>query len=269
MAQVPISGRVMDEEWVEQWVGGNSCIDMELHNALIEKSDTFDPIKDIDVIRQIINKHMSANPSKAPGVSVAQEQLQVDQFALMMKQLEYDKRVGQVWKDKCTTVMGARRFSEMEAKMSFQNALEEHAETVMGAWCEICVWEDSNRAIGEVMTFKRAKILTKVGGSCEEIANVPFLNWSAPCMVSAKQQDDQATVLTWALQDQMQSAAVVVGPVFTYHKGRLHLEETKVLAQLSKGNHNLDYTFSLTYTEQTDTRDERPMVYPGRCTKLK
>ena len=32
---------------------------------------------------------------------------------------------------------------------------------------------------------------------------------------------------------------------------------------LTKGNHNLDCSFSLLFKDQIDQRDERPMVYPG------
>ena len=62
----------------------------------------------------------------------------------------------------------------------------------------------------------------------------------------------------------MQSAAVVINPVFTYSKGQLHLEEQKPVDLLAKGNHNLDWQFSILFKEKSDDRDLRPMVYPGR-----
>ena len=62
----------------------------------------------------------------------------------------------------------------------------------------------------------------------------------------------------------MQSAAVVINPVFTYSKGKLHLEEQKPVNLLAKGNHNLDWQFSILFKEKSDDRDLRPMVYPGR-----
>ena len=60
------------------------------------------------------------------------------------------------------------------------------------------------------------------------------------------------------------SAAVVINPAFTYNKGKLHLEEGKLVDLLAKGNHNLDWQFSVLFKEKTDDRDLRPMVYPGR-----
>ena len=45
----------------------------------------------------------------------------------------------------------------------------------------------------------------------------------------------------------MQSAAVVINPVFTYSKGKLNLEEQKPGDLLAKGNHNLDWQFSILF----------------------
>ena len=83
-------------------------------------------------------------------------------------------------------------------------------------------------------------------------------------MVPIPIQDHQISVLSWALSENMQSAAVVINPVFTYSKGKLHLEEQKPVNLLAKGNHNLDWQFSILFKEKSDDRDLRPMVYPGR-----
>ena len=53
-------------------------------------------------------------------------------------------------------------------------------------------------------------------------------------------------------------------PIFTYNKGRLHLEESKCMNLLTRGNHNLDWPFMLAFKEKTHEADMRPMVYPGR-----
>ena len=67
-----------------------------------------------------------------------------------------------------------------------------------------------------------------------------------------------------ALSENMQSAAVVINPVFNYTKGKLHMEEQKLVDLFAKGNHNLDWQFSILFGEKSDDRDLRPMVYPGR-----
>ena len=64
--------------------------------------------------------------------------------------------------------------------------------------------------------------------------------------------------------ENIQSAAVVINPVFTYSWGKLHSEEQKPVDLLAKGNHNLDWQFSILFKDKSDDRDLCPMVYSGR-----
>ena len=113
---------------------------------------------------------------------------------------------------------------------------------------------------GEIMDFRRDNIATKLAITPGSIPSLLVLN----CLVPIPIQDNQISVLSWALSDNMQSAAVVINPVFTYTKGKLHVEEQKLVDLLAKGNHNLDWQFSILFREKSDDRDLRPMVYPGR-----
>ena len=79
-----------------------------------------------------------------------------------------------------------------------------------------------------------------------------------------EKNEAQTNVLCWAMSDNMQSIALVLTPVFTYNKGKLHIEETKIMECLTKGNHNLDWQFIVQFKDKVDERDMRPMVYPGR-----
>ena len=55
-----------------------------------------------------------------------------------------------------------------------------------------------------------------------------------------------------------------VAPVFSYTRGKLILEETKMINLLQQGHHNLDYNFQILFKDQKDTRDERPLGYNCR-----
>lgn len=118
--------------------------------------------------------------------------------------------------------------------------------------------------IGDILDYKRDEIGEKLNITPSEIPAMIFLNWAAPSLIPALVQESQIGMVTWALHDNMQSVAVVTAPVFTYNKGKLHLDETKMLEQLSKGNHNLDWQFSIQFKDRSDERDMRPLNYPGR-----
>ena len=61
----------------------------------------------------------------------------------------------------------------------------------------------------------------------------------------------------------MQSAVVVINPVFTYSKGKLHLEDRKPVDLLAKGNHNLGWQFSILFKEKTMTATSAPWCTQG------
>ena len=130
--------------------------------------------------------------------------------------------------------------------------------------CNIVVWDTAEKGIAEVMNFKRNIIQSKLALQPHEVPQAVILNNAAPCLIPSSVQDMQISVLTWALHDNMQSAAATISPVFTYSKGKLHIEESKFINQLTRGNHNLDTFFTVNFKEQADVRDLRPMVYPGR-----
>ena len=101
--------------------------------------------------------------------------------------------------------------------------------------------------IADILNFKRDKLKflnVAAQGACQ----IAILNAAAPCMIPSTTQAQQMSVLCWALHDNMQSVGIVLMPVFTYDKGKLHLEETRMIEQLTKGNHNIDWQFCIQFT---------------------
>ena len=141
-----------------------------------------------------------------------------------------------------------------------------HGDALLEKCTKLTLWDPQRPevTVGEIMDFRRGIIASKLAIQASSIPNLLVLNWAAPCLVPIPIQDNQISLLSWALSENMQSAAVVINPVFTYNKGELHLEEGKLVDLLAKGNHNLDWQFSIIFKEKSDDRDLRPMVYPGR-----
>ena len=103
----------------------------------------------------------------------------------------------------------------------------ESAKLFMKRCAKLIVWDHKKpeHAVGELMSFRRDFIAAKLGIDQTAIPAYVLLNWSTPCGVPAAVQNCQVTTLTWALTDNMQSAAMALSPVFTYNKGQLQLEE--------------------------------------------
>ena len=136
------------------------------------------------------------------------------------------------------------------------------ADNFIQSCIKLVVRDEPPKLISQVMNYKRDVIMAKVGSA--DVPQIVFLNWSAPSAIAVPYQRAQTALLAWGLSDHMGSVACCLNPVFSYTRGKLHLEETRMIHELSAGNHNLDCCFSMLFSDQVDERDERPMVYPGR-----
>lgn len=239
---MPLNDTIIRKYWLDEWTTGSEHIDIGLQAALMDKAENFDAALHIPTLKKLVDNHCSAAPV-APTIA-AKEALVVDEYNFMMKQLDYDVQVFETWEKKCSTVLGARYFKEQEFKLGLKKKCEAAAVHFANSCIKLVSWTSAAEAITECMNFKR-QLHQKLGGSLEDILNIPLLNWVSPCMIPFNFQADQINVLTWALNDNLKSCAIALMPAFTYSKGKLHLEETKFISQLSKGNHNLDYQFSL------------------------
>eukprot|EP00959_Pyramimonas_sp_CCMP1952_P139657 2922835-Pyramimonas_sp.AAC.1 len=86
---------------------------MEVQAAVMEQHEQFDPTKHIPTFKRILDQHLQSAPLVV-GVEESAK-LKVDEFALLIKQLDYDVSVYQTWQRKCQTVKGARFFKEQDS----------------------------------------------------------------------------------------------------------------------------------------------------------
>ena len=263
---VPVSDKVIEEQFYALWAGGSEHVDVEIQAVLLDKSETFSVKQHVPCLKKLIDELVFSAPVTA--MPVVESALAVDEFNLLMKQLEYDVNVYENWRLKCGNVLAAHEHKKQEHRAAERLKCTGAAELFVQSCCKFLTWESgqckAEQIIGEIMNYKREHIAKKVGCNSSEIPALLFLNWASPSLIPGVVQDAQMSVLGWALHDNMQSCGLAFSPVFAYSQGKLHLEESKMVNQLTKGNHNIDIQFSLIFGEQCDARDLRPMVYPGR-----
>jgi hypothetical protein len=257
----PLPFQTIVENWLTAWAQGSDHVDMELQSLLLDKNDALD-ITTIGTFKKLLDQHLFNVPVQA--TSAQAEAILVDEFHLLLKQLKYDVQVFENWQKKCINVFAAREHAKQDHRLAQHALCAEAAQVFLDATIKFSCWSSPESVIGEIMNFRRDTIARKLGCEVAKIPIVCFLNWGAPCLISVGVQDAQFNVLAWVTNDNMQSVGVVLYPVFTYQKGKLHLEESKVTQQLTKANHNIDVQFSVLFSDQVDARDLRPMVYPGR-----
>ena len=83
-------------------------------------------------------------------------------------------------------------------------------------------------------------------------------------LIPTDYQKMQYALLAWSISENPISAGVVLCPLFSYNKGKVWMEEVKMLQELSKSNHNIDHCFSMPLRDRQDARDTRPMCMHGR-----
>ena len=257
----PLPRELLVEHWLQAWADGSDHVDMELQSMLLDKNDALD-ISTIPTFKRLLDMHLFSTPVQVSSVQA--EAIAVDEFNLVMKQIRYDVQVFENWEKKCGNVHSAREHAKQEHRLAQHQLCAESAQVFLEGCVKFTCWTNPEGIIGEIMNFRRDMVARKLGCEVSKIPALVFLNWSAPCLIASTVYDAQSNVLAWATNDNMQSVGIVLYPVFTYAKGKLHLEETKVTNQLTRANHNIDIQFSILFADQVDGRDLRPMVYPGR-----
>ena len=260
---IPIKENLVKTQFVESWASGNDHIDVEIRNAIDSKAEAFD-VAELPFLKRLVNSHITSAPIDI--TSGAKDALVVDDFNLLMKKLHYDVQVFEVWQQKCVGVHAAIHHKKLEHAMTARHKTRQAANALFEAHCKLFLWEGntSEQLIGQILNWRNNQVIAKLGCVPSKVPYLVALNWACPCLIPSQTQDQQLAILSWALHDNMQSSALVVAPVFSYNVGKLHLEEQKMVTALSRGNHNLDVHFNVIFKDQCDSRDLRPMVYPGR-----
>ncbi|CAK9028727.1 unnamed protein product [Durusdinium trenchii] len=262
LQQVPVDPNKLQAEWYDNFGSGENSVDGELQALLMDKSDTFDVKRDCPSLRKLVEDHKFSKPVAMD--TVEEVSLQVDKFALIMKQLKYDVQVYTTWTRKVSSVKSAQEHQRHMWLLERRKRCLAVADQFLSRNVKLLVWQKKvELAIAEIMNAKR-DVTQKLSVPADEIYTLVWWNVTSPCLIPAHIYQQSVSLLAWALNDQMKSMALVLMPTFSYSKGKLVLEESQLLQKLSAGNHNIDWQWHLLFSERSDARDLRPLVYTGR-----
>lgn len=260
---VPIPAEVIKREWYDAWASGSEQIDMEVQSMLLEKADNFDVTQHIPTLKQLIGAHIFNAPTQRPPVEL--NAIEVDNFNLMMKKVDYDVNVFQTWQKKCCNVHAAQDHARRAHRLEERKRHADAADLFLQTCTKLLLWDvKAESVISDLLTFRRDSVASPLGIASDKVPSIVFLNWTSLSLIPSSVQEKQAAVLTWTLHDNIDSVSPVISPVFCYGRGKLHLQETQMMQYLTTGHHNVDIQFSILFKDQCDLRDTRPMMYPGR-----
>ena len=202
-------------------------------------------------------------PSENANLAGAKEAIDLDKFQLQRSQMEYDMKVFETWQRKCSNAKAARFHAQKSWKLAQRKKAQSGAKQYCKTMCSLAVWDRKvETAINHVMTFRRQ--VQSRAGIVEDLPLVVLANMTSLSEIPAPLFIQIEGFLSWCLSESPQSCAVVLYPVHTYHRGKLHMDELRVTQTLVKAAGNLDSSFSVLFANQVDHRDQRPMVYTGR-----
>ena len=264
LTQFPVPLGKLEEQWLLPFAEGDSEVDNQLETVLLDRSSNFNIQRDVPILRRLVE---DLNFSKPVAVTAeAEVSLTIDKWNFVEKQLKYDQAVYETWKRKCASIQQAAEQAKHEWRLQRRRQCQRAAKSFLSNCVQLLVWTTKKPevSIAEVMNHKKV-ISSKTGVAQDELSYLVYWNTSVPSLIQKDVLNQQVVLLAWMLADQMASCAMVLMPVHTYNKGKLSLEEKALLERLQQsGNHNLDWSFHMIFTQKVDLRDLRPMVYSGK-----
>ena len=264
MLEAPIEKSVIETQFYDKFVDGSASILVDIECALLEKKESFH-VREISAIKEILDAHGMAAPVHN-SLEEKTLQLDEDEYALTMKKAEYDIQCFEVWKKKYTLHAAAVYHKKNDFRMEQRELAIGHARKFMTGCIKLVCWDTPTKAIAEIQDFQKEIRSTKLSVSIcrDNLLSLCFLNWSAPVSIASSLQEAQANVANWIVADNEKSAVLALMPVFAYKKNQVYISEKACIEALRKGNISVDMHWYLNFKDQVDTRDQRPMTYPGR-----
>ena len=92
---------------------------------------------------------------------------------------------------------------------------------------------------------------------------LPYVNWVSPSSVNGHIQVAQKNFISRSLVSGDSNMAVMLQPLYVYKKNTLWMQEHQIMKGLAERDIHVDKSFGLVFDKKPDTRDARPLMYPG------
>ena len=161
LLKVPVKTNIMQEHFIDRWANGCMVIDGEITALLFEKSELMDPLTHVATLKTLVEKFglsETGGSKKAMTESLTATQLEVDEFNLLLRKLDYDVKAFKIYRTKMADVQnalfhGRRDFKRQKQELAVKEVERFLDEFVLlmnadeipkgqGMTCEqLCCWE--------------------------------------------------------------------------------------------------------------------------------
>ncbi|CAK9007782.1 unnamed protein product [Durusdinium trenchii] len=252
--ELPITDEEIAEAWLQPFVQGELGVLLEVQSSMARKDDKMD-------------RHANNRPlkkSSKDAATVAMINLEADSFKLLENRVEYDLQCLRVARHRMETYEGALYHQQLTHRKHAFEVSESAVHSFFEANVKLVC---STKPSDVVCLYDRFELdfSKNYGLPKENMAAIFLVNWAALPRVKDAAQACQSQVLGVLCNNSSKRLGAVILPQFTYKKGQLYLHEIAVLQSLNNASLNFDKTWVLAFETRKDSRDNRPLTYPGRA----
>ena len=155
-ALLPISDKLLQEEWTDKYISGDSGVLLEVQSAILQRG--CNTCRDLGTINAIMSHHAENVPVVSGGPATQMAQLEQETFDLKLKQLQYDLQCLRVAKAKRTTWESQVYHAKLEFRVARYQESAKHAKNFMDQCCKIIHYNKPETLIHSLQSFQRSTL---------------------------------------------------------------------------------------------------------------
>ena len=246
----------------------------QLETALASKEEGLLP-RDLPVISHIVNEYAVAGGTSdtlsamEAQLRCAQEGIDLDQWTLFKKEVvEFDGRAIRIYYGNSLqfqeSLDGQRDYWKTKVRDDNKSNCLQFLHRVV---THAVLKSDEQSRVSDLQAHLKAanvSLAQRLQLDYSQIVTLPFLNFSAPSLISTSNQVVLMQVLQFTLNENADNMGMMLSPIHAYKKGAVWVQDQAIIKTLATvANCNVDRSFTLLFKDKKDSRDNRPLTYPG------
>ena len=270
LSMLPGLGSSLDT-FINKLASGCPMLEMEMESQLMNKSDTVN-VRDFPSIAHLLNSAATAPDSVSAmeeALRSTQDMIDKDKFELFMKEVDFDSKSVRVY---YANLLEHVRGTAAERDAWKTKVRADNRSQCRQFWSKIHISDvlspdDAARTSTMIASWQTTKKMWcgKLRVDSDTVVPVLIVNFAAPSLVPAAAQSSIIQSMNFILAESPNAIGVVLMPVHSWKKGQVWMVNQAITKNMvHQGGCHVDKEFTVVFNERCDTRDDRPLTYPGR-----
>ena len=227
----------LQEMFMSQMRQGAPQLEGELESVLTNREENF-AIRDIKTIAEILNagalvKVESSVQAIESEMATVQLKLDKEQFEILTKEIEYDKKAAIVWYSKLTNHAASIKCTRDQWRSDVIKSNDNAAASYLNSICSLEVYPDSPGVIldSAMASYRKMKMdmVQRLSIDVGNVLTVVLLNYSTPTVTTTHTMTASAQLARCIVHESPNNIGIRFEPVFAYKKGQVYAAQHIVL----------------------------------------